>query len=105
MNDCSRHYVHLILSEQSDGIGNLDRKIQNLIIGVSENQHTFDVLKDLITAENASSKEHISREFQTVRRYGDNKFLMPVVLICQMCLEGSIAASSLSFATLVCHPE
>ena len=99
MNDCSRHHVHLILSEQSDGIGNLDRKIQNLIIGVSESQNTFDELKDLIAAENISSKEHISQEFQKVRRSYDRRFSIYIALICQMCFEVTIAASSLSFST------
>ena len=105
MNDGSRQHVHLVLSEQSDGIGNLDRKMQSLIIGVSKNQNTFDELKDLVTAVNVSSKEHISQEFQKVRRYRDSGFSIPIVLICQVWFEVTIPASSLSFATYLCHPE
>ena len=104
IND-SRQHVHLISSEQSDGIRNLDRKTQNLIIGVSENQNTFDELKDLVTAVNVSSKEHISQEFQKVRRYWDSKFSIHIVLICQVWFEVTIPAYSLSFVTHVCHPE
>ena len=67
MNNDYRRNVHLTLSEQSDDIKNLDRKIQNLIIGVSKDLNTFDGLKDLIQGENTSSKEHISQAFQKVR--------------------------------------
>ena len=77
----SRQYVHLILSEQSDGIRNLDGKIQNFIIGISEKQNTFNELKDLITAENASNKEHVSQEFQKVSKYGDSRVPMHIVMI------------------------
>lgn len=72
MNDGYRQHVHLISSEHSDNIKNLDRKIQNLIIGVSQDQKTFDELKDVINAENASNKAHISQEFQKVRSRSDS---------------------------------
>lgn len=55
------------MSERSDDIRNLDRNIQNLIIGVSQDRKTFNDLKDVIHAENVSSKAYISQEFQKVR--------------------------------------
>ena len=67
MNYCRQH-VHLIASEQNDGFRNFDRKLQNFIIGINSAQNTFDTLKDLIKVEDASSKQHISQEFQKVRR-------------------------------------
>ena len=66
MTNGYRQHVHLVLSEQSHGFEDLDRKIQNLIIGVSKDQSTFDDLKNLIKTENTSNKEHISQEFQKV---------------------------------------
>lgn len=105
MNGCSRQNVNLILREQSDGIGNLDHKIQNLIVGVSDKRNTFDELKDLIIAENASSKEYISQELQKVRSYGDSSFSIYIAQIHQIFLEVTILASSLSFATPAGHPE
>ena len=62
--NCYRQYVQMNASEQSNGFRDLDRKVQNLIIGLSKDQNTFDELKDLIV----SSKQHISQEFQKVRR-------------------------------------
>lgn len=74
MDDGYRQHVHLISREHSDGIRNLDRKIQNLIIGVSQDQKTFDELKVVIQAENASSKAFISQEFQKVRSRSGSSF-------------------------------
>lgn len=65
---CHRQHVHLIFSEQSDGFRDLDHKLQNLIIGLSRDQNTFDELKDLIQAESASNKQHVSQEFEKVRK-------------------------------------
>ena len=74
MHNGYRQHVHLIFSKQSDDIRNLDCKIQNLIIGVSQDQKTFDELKDVIHAENASSKAHISQEFQKVGSRSGSSF-------------------------------
>lgn len=74
MDDGYRQHVHLISREHSDGIRNLDRKIQNLIIGVSQDQKTFDELKVVIQAENASSKAYISQEFHKVRSRSGSSF-------------------------------
>lgn len=74
MHNGYRQHVHLIFSKQSDDIGNLDCKIQNLIIGISQDQKTFDELKDIVHAENASSKAHISQEFQIVRSRSGSSF-------------------------------
>lgn len=63
---CHRQHVHLIFTEQSDGFKDLDRKLQNLIIGLSDNQNTFDELKNFIQAENALSQQHVSQEFKKV---------------------------------------
>lgn len=59
-----RQHVHLVSNKLSDGFAGLDRKIQNLIIGVTQNQNTFDELRDLVQAEHASSKQHVSQEFE-----------------------------------------
>ena len=65
--DRNRQHVHLISSEQSDGFRDLDRKLQNLIIGLSRDLNTFDELKYMIQAETASGKQHISQELEKVR--------------------------------------
>ena len=57
--NCYRQHVLMNASEQRNGFRDLDRKIQNLIIGLSKDQNTFDELKDLIKAD-------ISQEFQRV---------------------------------------
>ena len=75
MDYCRKH-VHLIASEQSDGFRNFDRKLQNLIIGIDSAQSTFDTLKDLIKAEDASIKQCISQEFQKVRRKRESPCLI-----------------------------
>lgn len=61
-----RQHVHLISRGQSDGFRDLDRKLQNLIMGVARDQNTFDDLKGLIQVENASNKQHVSTEFDKV---------------------------------------
>ncbi|CAD6575193.1 MAG: hypothetical protein ASARMPRED_007126 [Alectoria sarmentosa] len=58
-----RQHVHLISNEQSNGFGDLDRKLQNLIIGVDRNHNTFNELKGLSQAENALSQQHVTQEF------------------------------------------
>lgn len=65
--DHDRQHVHLNSSEQSDGFRDLDRKLQNLIIGLARDQNTFDELKNLIQAETGSIKQYVSQEFEKVR--------------------------------------
>ena len=62
-----RKQIHLIVSEQSNGFQDLDQKLQNLIIGISEGSNTYDELKDLLKAESISTRQHTSQEFHKVR--------------------------------------
>lgn len=62
-----RQRVHLISDRQDEGFQSLDDKVQRLILAIAQGQHNFDDIKMLLTTHDASTKQHISNEFEKQR--------------------------------------
>lgn len=59
--------MHLLSERQTEGFQNLDGKVQNLISAVAQGMDTFEDIKSLLAATEASTKQHISTEFEKER--------------------------------------